>query len=366
MRILLSPNSMKGSLDANTFAETLKKGLMRAGGNFECFIAPLADGGDGTGLVLARALGANAHYVKVSGPDLKPVSAPFYLSGTKAVIEMADASGMKLQGNKKSNPMETSSFGTGQLILEAVKAGARELVLGTGGSATVDGGTGCLEALGYRFLDKNGKSLHGCGKNLERIREIRPPASDPLEHCNLILACDVSNPLCGPQGAARVFAPQKGADDQMVKRLEAGLENWSKCLAEFTVLRWQDHPGCGSAGGIGAGLEALMGAKLEDGAGFVIKESGIDRYLHWADLVITGEGRLDSQSAFGKGPCVLAGMAKDLGKPVFAVVGSVEGLHPLFKQIISICKDEGELEYCMENAEKLIEEAAYLLGSELC
>ncbi|MFZ5939910.1 MAG: glycerate kinase [Bacteroidota bacterium] len=365
MRILIAPNSMKGSLDALAFAEALASGLRRSGGPYELILCPVADGGDHTGPVLAKAMGLSARFADVRGPFGQPVRAPYYLSGIDAVVELADASGMKLCSGKELNPLEASTFGTGQLILEAIRNGARELILGIGGSATVDGGSGCLEALGFTFRDLQGNILPGCGRNLERITTIEPPALAPFSGCRITVACDVDNPLCGENGAARVYAPQKGAGPEETRLLEKGLLAWRRLLSEFTRGRWNDHAMCGAAGGCAAGLEALAGARLTGGAELVLKESGFNELLPVADLVITGEGRIDSQTGHLKAPMAVAQKALQAGKKVIAVAGTADNPPDLFNRILLFRDMENDVGRCMMNAPELAERAGFLLGQEL-
>lgn len=356
---------MKGSIDAFTFAKAVASGLKESGLKAELILVPLADGGDGTGPVLADCLGAKLRQSMISGPLGKKITAPYYLSGHLAIIEMADASGMKLLSSAELNPGEASSFGTGELIHAAVKAGATELIIGIGGSATVDGGSGCLEALGYRFKDEDGQRLKACGKNLARIREIAPPPENPLKNCRITVACDVNNPMCGKQGAARTYGPQKGADTRMVHILEEGLENWSKLLNSYSAGSWHDHAFCGAAGGLGAALEVFFHACLVSGSELVIRESNIEKYLASTDILITGEGALDLQTEHLKAPFVLASMAKKAGKTVIAIAGSAAGTNLLFDRIITLENSTRPRDYCITNAEKLVRESACALGYTL-
>ena len=260
----------------------------------------------------------------VSGPLGKPVKASFGLSGDgrTAVIEMAEASGLALPTPSQRNPMRTTTHGTGELIKHALKQGVSHLLVGIGGSATTDGGIGMAQALGVRFLDRRGREVPGNGRGLLRVASIDMTGLDPrLANVRVEVACDVDNPLTGPRGAAQVYGPQKGATPEMVEQLDAGLENLAAVIRRDLGKNVSRVPGSGAAGGLGAGLLAFLHGELRPGIDIVIDAVQLAKRLKGCDLVITGEGRMDGQTAFGKTPAGVAGVAKSMGLPVIALAG---------------------------------------------
>lgn len=362
MNILVAPNSMKGSLNAFEFADAISAGFTEASSEFQIRKIPLADGGDHTGEVLRRALRADELVLNVKGPAGDEVKAAYFVHNQLAIIEMANASGLKLITPDKMNPMETSSYGTGQLIVDALQKGCSRILLAVGGSATVDGGSGMLEALGFAYIDKNGRRVNGNGKGLREIKTIKFPENIPL-HCEIRILCDVNNPLLGPQGAARVFGPQKGATSEMVNLLEEGLRNWSDLISSLTGTRVDNVPGMGAAGGISTGLTAFLNAQLVPGADYLIDLLKVDEAIQWADLVITGEGKIDDQSLSNKAPAVLALHCRHLGKPVIALAGIADlNDNSLFDGIFSIINGPMTVEAAMKNAFELVQREANQLG----
>lgn len=321
-KILVAPNSMKGSLNAFDFADIVEKAFLKVSGDFVIRKIPVADGGDFTGEILRRALNAKNVEVEVKDPLNRPVSAKYAVSEKTAIIEMADASGLKLLKTGELNPLKTSSFGTGQVIDHAIKLGSTEILLGVGGSATVDGGTGMLQALGFELLDENGSHLKGNGENLQHISKIAH--SEIPDHVTVKIICDVDNPLLGKNGAAAVFGPQKGADPEMVKILEKGLTKWEKVLETSSGKKLANIKGAGAAGGIALPLLAFFDAEIVPGADFILSRLQVESSIDWADLVITGEGKIDSQTLHNKAPKAVADLAHKAGKPVIAVGGRVE------------------------------------------
>jgi glycerate kinase len=321
MNVLIAPNSMKGSLDAIEFAATVEQAFRDSSGSFEIRKVPVADGGDLTGKVLSEALGAEKVNVKVLDPIGREIHAEYSISGKIAVIEMADASGIKRMKPEELNPMETSSFGTGQLIKHAIDNGCSEILLGVGGSATVDGGSGMLEALDFQFFGSEGKQLSGNGANLQKIKTIKK--SEIPAKVKIQVIADVDNPLLGKNGAARVFGPQKGATPKMETKLEKGLKNWVSLLEKEAGKNLSEIEGAGAAGGIALPLIALFNAEIVPGAEFILKKLNFEKHVSWADLIITGEGKIDAQTLSNKAPVVVARMARKQNKPVIAIGANI-------------------------------------------
>jgi glycerate kinase len=324
MNILIAPNSMKGSLDAFMFASTVAKGFRSVSPAFNLREVPVADGGDFTGKVLAYALGAREYTTAVSGPSGRKTEAIFAISGRTAIIEMAEASGLRLIEKNEKDPMKNNTFGTGELILAAMERGCNHILLGLGGSATIEGGIGMLEALGFEFYANRGERLPATARSLHRISEIRLPDS-LRKDIRITILSDVNNPLLGPNGAVAVFGPQKGTDAEMAVEIEAGLENWIRLLEQKSGKTLRNIPGMGAAGGMASGLVAFLDASMVPGADTIFSILRMDENIGWADRIITGEGKIDSQSLGMKAPEVLARKAKAAGKPVIAIAGMV---HP--------------------------------------
>lgn len=353
MKILIAPNSMKGSLNAFDFADNIAKAFTDCSANFEIKKLPVADGGDYTGKVLSQNLKAKEISVNVLNPFGETVSSKYAVSGKSAIIEMADASGMKLVDSNLLNPLKASSYGTGQLIKNAIEFGCEEIFLAIGGSATVDGGMGMMEGLGFSFFTKDGKKLAGNGKNLSEVSLIKSPALSGKVSFKII--CDVDNPLLGNYGAASVFGPQKGASPEMVNQLEYGLKNWSEILQKETEMDLASREGSGAAGGISVPLLAFFNAEIVSGADFVLEQLEFDKYVQWADLVITGEGKIDSQTLNNKAPFAVAKQAKKQNKPVLAIGGKIEDkASGIFDGAYSLTNRPMPLEFAMENAASLV------------
>ncbi|MBN2656816.1 MAG: glycerate kinase [Spirochaetales bacterium] len=326
MKVILAIDSFKGSLPSSRLAAAAEKGILAVYPEAEVVKIPVADGGEGT--VEALVAGTEGSYIDLAvlGPLDEPVMARYGISGdgSTAVIEMAEASGLPLIPPDKRNPEKTSTYGTGQLILDGIERGCRNFVIGIGGSATNDCGTGMMQALGMTFHDSSGKELKGCGENLPEIAAIGTDRLDPrLKECRFRIACDVDNPLYGERGAAYVYSPQKGADEAMVLRLDRGLEHFSRIVAEQFGFDMNRLPGAGAAGGLGGAFAAFLNGSLEPGIGLVLKETGIREKLEGADFVLTGEGRIDFQSVMGKTPVGVAKAAAERNVPVIAIAGSV-------------------------------------------
>ena len=353
MKVLIAPNSMKGSLNAFDFADTVEEALLISLSDVKVRKIPVADGGDFTGEVLAKALNAKIVNVEVFGPLGKKIISKYFVSDKTAIIEMADASGMKLIDKNDLNPLKTSSIGTGELINDAILNGCNKIFLAIGGSATVDGGMGMLEALGFGFFDKNGTKLPGNGNNLGAVFNITVPKI--ISEVSIKIICDVDNPLLGENGAAAVFGPQKGATPEMVVQLEKGLKNWAEIMQKKTGKEVAMLKGTGAAGGIALPLISVFNAEIVSGADFVLTVLDFDKHVKWADVIITGEGKLDAQTLNNKAPFAVLQWARKENKPVFAFGGRVEmEAAYLFDDVFSISDEHMDVEYAMKNAQKLL------------
>lgn len=328
MRFVVAPDSFKGSLSAAEVAEALARGISEVFPDADVVCKPVADGGEGTVDALVAATSGQFIETTVTGPLGTPVRARWGILGDQAtaVIEVAAASGITLVPPGQRNPLVTTSRGTGELIRAALDAGCKRIIVGLGGSATNDGGAGMAQALGARLLDEAGRDLAPGGAALARLASIDAGGLDPrLAEVEIVGASDVTNPLLGPTGASTVFGPQKGASAADVKQLEAALTRYADVLTETATPGSpgdvRDAPGAGAAGGIGAGLLAFCGAALRPGADVVFEAIGLEDAVRCATVVITGEGKLDGQTAYGKAPLAVARLAKRYGKPVIAVAG---------------------------------------------
>ena len=327
-KIVVASDSFKGCLSSMQVADAVEHAVFQVCPSCEVVKVDVADGGEGTMDALQRTLGGQKIWLEVSDPLGRPVRASYVIleDGTTAVVEMAAASGLTLLSCKERNPLKTSTFGTGQLIADAIDRGCRKFLIGIGGSATNDAGTGMLQALGYRFTDAQGCVLHGCGESLEKVASIDASSASPaLMESEFIVACDVEAPLYGPKGAAHIFAPQKGAGAETVERLDNGLQHFSEVVAKSmnVIENYAQTPGAGAAGGLGFGLIAFLNARLVSGIDMVLDAIGFDSIIKDADLIITGEGRIDSQTLTGKTPYGVLQRAKRQGIPVVAIGGCV-------------------------------------------
>jgi glycerate kinase len=325
-KVVIAPDSFKESLSAMEVAEAIERGFRQIYPQVQYVKLPMADGGEGTVDSMVAATGGEIVRVEVTGPLGQPVSAFYGLlgEGETAVIEMAAASGLHLAPKGQRDPRITTSYGTGELILAALERGVKAIILGIGGSATNDGGAGMMQALGARLLDDQQQPLPPGGAALARLAQIDLSAVDPrLQQVSVTAACDVDNPLCGPHGASAVFGPQKGATPEMVTQLDSALNHFGHLLQQATGREVLNAPGAGAAGGMGAALLGMLNARLRPGIEIVIETLRLEEALRDADLVITGEGRLDSQSIHGKTPIGVARVAKHYGLPVIGIAGSL-------------------------------------------
>jgi len=367
MRVVVAPDSFKGSLTAAEAAEYIAAGI-----NLACPTAlidkvPMADGGEGTVRALVSATAGELRTTTVCGPIGEPVQAEWGILGGDelvAVIEMAAASGLTLINPEQRNPLYTTTYGTGELIKAALDIGCRQIIIGIGGSATNDGGVGMAQALGVKFIDSSGFPVRAGGAYLSQIESIDISALDvKVKDTKFVVACDVDNPLFGPCGAAVVYGPQKGATPSMVELLDRGLEHYARLLQHKFGKDFGAVPGSGAAGGLGAGLLAFVQAHLKRGIDIVISASMLADRIAAADLVITGEGQIDHQTARGKTVWGVAKTAKALGVPVVAIGGSIDRTASLlpkdaFAAVVSICSRPMDLQTAMSEAPDLLTAAS--------
>lgn len=326
MKITIAIDSFKGSLSTLEAGNAVAEGIRRVTPSAEIAVSPLADGGEGTVAAILAATGGEWREVWVSDPLSRPIRAAYGIIPHRqtAIIEMSAAAGLPLLTEAERDPMRTTTYGVGEMIADALSIGCKKLVIGIGGSATNDGGVGMLQALGYTFLDADGKEIVRGARGLETLCSIGiDHANAALQSCEILVACDVDNPLCGTRGCSAVFAPQKGADAQTVALNDRWLSSYAALTKEILPHADPDHPGAGAAGGMGFALLAYLGATLRSGIDLVIDETGLEEKIRDADLVITGEGRLDAQSCMGKAPVGVARLAKRYQKPVIALSGCV-------------------------------------------
>jgi glycerate kinase len=374
MRILIACDSFKGSLSSAEAAKHITIGIRRVFADAWVDAIPIADGGEGTALALTEALGGRLERVQVHGPMGDALEAVYgMLPGGEGVMDMASASGLTLVPEGKTDVMSATTYGTGQLISAALDKGCRRIFMGIGGSATNDGGLGMAQALGVRFLDGEGRAMGSqnqsaasflAGKHLAEVAAVDLSHVDNrLKTVEISVLCDVTNPLCGPAGASYVYGPQKGAGPMEQALLDDGLAHLAEVVRRCTGSDYATAPGAGAAGGLGFGLMAFAGAKLLPGIDFMLNAAGFDEKGRQADLVVTGEGRLDRQSAFGKTPAGIARRGVALGTPVVAVGGAIEGgMDDLYKAGISaaeacVCAPM-PLAEAMEKAPALLADAA--------
>ncbi len=357
-KIVVAADSFKGSVTSGEVAQSVERGILSVFPGCRVCKAYVADGGEGTAQALVETLGGNYVGLTVRDPLMRPVAARYGIvdDGGTAIVEMASASGLTLVEPDRRNPLLTTTFGSGELILNALERGCRRIVIGIGGSATNDAGTGLLQALGFRFLDADGDPLpEGAnGGMLSTIASIDPSEVIPaVGEAEFIVACDVTNPFSGPDGAAHVYAPQKGADAQAVATLDEGLRRFAGVVKHHNGADSDRIPGAGAAGGVVGGGKALLGASLVPGIAVVLEAIHFDEMLHDADLVITGEGRLDAQTAMGKAPRGVLDAAARQGIPVIAIGGAVEGTEELLRQgfaaVFPVVPAPVALEKAMEN-----------------
>ena len=337
MRVLVAIDSFKGSLTSLQAASAVKEAILKLDNNAEVIVRPLADGGEGTVEALSSGMDGDIIELTVTGPLMIPVKAKYCIlkDTNTAVIEMSAAAGITLVPIEKRDPLETTTYGVGEIIRDAINRGCRHFIVGIGGSATNDGGVGMLSTLGFEFLDKNGNPISSGAKGLENLASISTENVIPLlEECNFRIACDVTNPLCGPNGCSAVFAPQKGGTPKTIVKMDTWLYNFAKLAESVSSKADMNYPGAGAAGGLGFAFLAFTNARLESGVSIVLEETNIEEHIKNADIVVTGEGRLDAQTVMGKAPIGVARIAKKYGKKVIAFAGCVA-------EEAMVCNDHG-------------------------
>lgn len=330
MKVVVAIDSFKGSLSSMEAGQAIAEGVKRVHQNAEVVVRPLADGGEGTVEALVEGMGGIFVTKEVTGPLGEKVEAVYGVIESKedssktAIIEMSAAAGITLVSEESRNPMNTTTYGVGELILDAIERGCRRFIVGIGGSATNDGGVGMLQALGYDFLTREGKAISYGGDGLRELASIKDVNVHPkLKECTFKVACDVTNPLCGENGSSAIFGPQKGATPEMVQELDQLLLHYAELSKEINANADRFYPGTGAAGGMGFAFLSYTSATLESGIQIVLTETKLEKLLETADFVVTGEGRLDGQTALGKAPIGVASLAKKHQKKVLAFAGAV-------------------------------------------
>ena len=354
MKIVIASDSFKGSMSSLDVATAATAGVIDVYPDSEIVSVNVADGGEGTVEAIVDALGGEIVKVQVSDPLGREIETCYGIAGETAILEMAAASGLPLLAVEERNPWATSTLGTGEMIMDAIARGCRKFLVGIGGSATNDAGIGMLQAMGFRFYDANGELItQGCGGVLGSIAHIDDSlVSAAIKESQFTVACDVDTPFCGPEGAAPVFAPQKGADDEMVKRLDEGMASFAKVIAEKYAIDIVPVAGSGAAGGMGGAFRAFLGATLKKGIDMVLDAIDFDTTIQGANLVITGEGKVDFQTAKGKTAAGVLNRAKQQHIPVVAIGGCVEMCDSLvqmgFAGIYPILEEKVPLEIAMQ------------------
>ena len=326
MKVVVAIDSLKGSLSSLEAGEAIKSGVLKAMPDAEVCVRPLADGGEGTVEALALGMGGELKTVEVTGPLGEKVNCLYGIleESKTAILEMSGAAGITLVSDELRNPLHTTTYGVGEVIKDAIANGCRHFIVGIGGSATNDGGIGMLQALGYGMLDKDGNQVPFGAKGIKEIVTITDDQVIPeLKECSFRIACDVTNPLCGERGCSAVYGPQKGATPEMVKEMDAWLSDYAKLVSAKYEKADAEYPGTGAAGGMGFAFLAYTNAVLESGIKIILEETKLEDYVKDADIVITGEGRLDGQTAFGKAPIGVAKIAKKFDNTVLAFAGAV-------------------------------------------
>lgn len=371
MKFLFASDSFKGTLSTEKTAELLTKAAKQIFPRCECIGVPVADGGEGTVDAVLSANGGSRVLVRANDPLMRPLEASYgKMDGDRAIIEMAAASGLPLLAKGERNPAKTTSYGTGELIAAALKAGCKDITIAIGGSATNDGGMGCMSALGIRFLDEEGKELAGTGENLIFVKHI--DTSKMLlqaKEARFTVICDVTNPLCGPEGATYTYGPQKGGTPEILASLEEGMHHYRDVIIKELGINPDTLPGSGAAGGLGGALAVFLGATLKSGIETVLDLVDFNKKLEDVSLVVTGEGRLDWQSCFGKVVQGVGTRCKNMGIPAVALVGSIgEGAEQILQhgisEIITTAPADMPLAEALQRAEELYLEAAARMFSQ--
>ncbi|MFP4622193.1 MAG: glycerate kinase [Bacteroidales bacterium] len=370
IKILIAPDSFKHSLSSLEAANSISTGIQRILEEVEICLSPVADGGEGTVQALIDATDGLLEQTRVHDPLMRMITASYGIlgDGKTAVIEMASASGIELLKPEERDPLKTTTYGTGELIRDALENQCSRIILGIGGSATIDGGAGLLAALGVEFADQNEEILIPSGGNLNQIHTINSDTLDPrLKDIRIRIGTDVDNPLTGKKGAAAVYGPQKGAGPKYIKKLEENLSSYADLLEKYTGKHFHSMPGAGAAGGLAISLLAFTNARMESGFTLIAEETGLEDIIKEADLIITGEGKIDEQTAYGKTASGVARLAKKHNKPLIAVAGAVdEGTDVLYDKgfdlILPITEGPIDLETSLREAPKLLENTGKRIG----
>ena len=379
MKVVVAIDSLKGSLSSLEAGEAIKSGVLKAMPKAEVCVRPLADGGEGTVEALALGMGGKLVTARVTGPLGEAVDCIYGIleESKTAIIEMSGAAGITLVPDSKRNPLHTTTYGVGEVIKDAISKGCRHFIVGIGGSATNDGGIGMLQALGYGMLDKEGNQVPFGAKGLKELETITDDAVIPeLKDCSFRIACDVTNTLCGEFGCSAVFGPQKGADSTMIAQMDEWLKGYAKLTSEKYEKADAKYPGTGAAGGMGFAFLAYTNAVLESGIKIILEETNLENYVKDADIVVTGEGRLDGQTAFGKAPIGVARIAKKYNKTVLAFAGAVtedaivcneygiDAFFPILRRIQSL-QEAMEPSIARENMVTTVEQVFRLINARI-
>ena len=375
MKITIAIDSFKGSLSSMEAGSAVADGILRAFPKAEIQVRPLADGGEGTAQALTAGLGGETRTLTVTGPLGRPVSASYGILPNRqmAVMEMASAAGITLVPDEERNPLKTTTFGVGEMIRDAIGQGCRRFLIGIGGSATNDGGIGMLQALGFQLLDREANPVPFGAEGLRVLDHIQTENALPqLKECTFLIACDVTNPLCGEKGCSAVFGPQKGADPEMIRQMDQWMERYGSLALKVCQNADPKAAGAGAAGGLGFAFLSFLKGSLKPGVDIVLKETGLEDYIKESDLVITGEGRLDSQTVMGKAPSGVAALAKKHGRPVSALSGAVtrdagvcnehgiDAFFPVLRSVVSL-KEALDPEEARKNASDTAEQVFRLV-----
>lgn len=375
MKVVIAIDSFKGSLSSVQAGNAINEGVKNVFDNADVHISPLADGGEGTTEALVSALKGEIVSLSVHNPLAEEIIAEYGIipETNTAVIEMAAAAGLTLIEKERRNPLYTTTYGVGEMIGDAIERGYRNFIIGVGGSATNDGGVGMLQALGFEFLDSEGDSIVFGAEGLSDLAEIRTENAMPeLSECRFYIACDVENPLCGEKGASAVYSPQKGADSEDIEKMDKWLSDYAKLTKTVFPDSDPDYPGAGAAGGLGFAFLSYLGGELKSGVELVVNETNLEQYIKNADIIITGEGRLDGQSSMGKAPVGVAKLAKKYGKTVIAFAGCVTdeaiecnnlGIEAFFPILRTPCTIEKAMDcdYAYENLKRTAEQVFRLI-----
>lgn len=372
--ILIVSDSFKGSVSATEVTECIAATLRNELPQTDIIGIPIADGGEGTLQTLERVLKLTPVKCLCHDALMRPITATYNLdsSGRTAYLEMAAAAGLPLLDSKDRNPLKTSTYGVGEIIRNALQKGCRHIIIGLGGSATNDAGTGMMEALGMRFLDKNGHLVSGCGENLAKITHIDTQNLIPeLRQTHFTAACDVTNPFCGPKGAAHIYAPQKGASPDQVEVLEQGMISFRQVIQQATGTDITNLSGAGAAGGLGGGIATLLHGKLVSGIDLILDAIQFDHLLAQTDLIITGEGKIDNQTSMGKAIGGIAQRCRKAGKPLIALTGCVTQADNLYESGVTAIfpiqpgpvslSQAMEHDFTLQNLQRITRQIAYLL-----